>query len=63
LNAWANDAAYLRSQPGFISAQLHLGIGSSTLMINFAVWESTAHLKEALSNVDVEPVKSISTTY
>jgi quinol monooxygenase YgiN len=58
LNAWADDAAYFKSQPGFISAQLHRGIGSSTLMINYAVWESTAHLKKALSNVDVQTILS-----
>ena len=27
MKAWAYDAAYFKSQPGFISAQLHRGIG------------------------------------
>ena len=29
LEAWAADAAYLKQQPGFISAQLHRGIAGS----------------------------------
>jgi quinol monooxygenase YgiN len=58
LKAWADDAAYFKSQPGFISAQLHRGIGGSTVMVNYAVWESTEHLKKALSNVDVQTILS-----
>jgi quinol monooxygenase YgiN len=58
LKAWADDAAYFKSQPGFISAQLHRGVGGSTIMVNYAVWESTEHLKKALSNVEVQTVLS-----
>ena len=29
LKAWANDAEYFKHQPGFISSQLHRGIGGS----------------------------------
>jgi Antibiotic biosynthesis monooxygenase len=29
LKAWAADAAFLKTQPGCISAQLHRGIGGS----------------------------------
>ena len=54
LKAWADDAAYFKSQPGFISAQLHRGIGGSGVFVNYAVWESTAHLKKALNNVDIQ---------
>jgi quinol monooxygenase YgiN len=54
LKAWADDAAYFKSQPGFISAQLHRGIGGSSVFVNYAVWESTAHLKKALNNVDIQ---------
>jgi Antibiotic biosynthesis monooxygenase len=39
LRAWAADAAYFKSQPGFISTQLHRGIGGSCVFINYAVWE------------------------
>jgi heme-degrading monooxygenase HmoA len=40
LKAWAEDAAYFKSQPGHISAQLHRGIGGSNTFINSAIWES-----------------------
>jgi quinol monooxygenase YgiN len=47
LKAWAADAAFLKTQPGCISAQLHRGIGGSCCFINVAVWESVAHFKQA----------------
>ena len=40
LAAWAADAAYLRTKPGFISTQLHRGIAGSCVFLNHAVWES-----------------------
>jgi quinol monooxygenase YgiN len=54
LKAWADDAAYFKSQPGFISAQLHRGIGGSGVFVNYAIWESTTHLKKALNNIDIQ---------
>ena len=53
LKAWANDAEYFKRQPGFISAQLHRGIGGSGVFVNYAVWESNAQLKKALNNIDL----------
>jgi quinol monooxygenase YgiN len=50
LEAWAEDAAFLKQKPGFISTQLHRGIGGSTVLVNYAVWESTAHMKQAISD-------------
>jgi heme-degrading monooxygenase HmoA len=47
LEAWALNAAYLKQKPGFISTQLHRGIGGSCVFINYAVWESIAHFKRA----------------
>jgi heme-degrading monooxygenase HmoA len=47
LAAWAADAADLKGQPGFISAQLHRGIAGSTVLCNLAVWESMAAFREA----------------
>jgi quinol monooxygenase YgiN len=58
LKAWEKDATYFKSQPGFISAQLHRGIGGSGIFVNYAVWESTEYLKKALSNVDVQTILS-----
>jgi heme-degrading monooxygenase HmoA len=50
LKAWADDAAYLKQKPGFISTQLHRGIGGSCVFINYAVWESVEHFKQATSD-------------
>jgi quinol monooxygenase YgiN len=54
LKAWASDAVALKQQPGFISAQLHRGIAGSGTFVNYAVWESTTHLKNALNNIDIQ---------
>ena len=54
LKAWKADATYFKSQPGLISAQLHKGIGDSGTFINYAVWESTAQLKKAVNNTDLQ---------
>jgi quinol monooxygenase YgiN len=58
LKAWEKDATYFKSQPGFISAQLHRGIGGSGVFVNYAVWESTALFKKALNNIDVQELLS-----
>ena len=50
LKAWAADAAYLKQKPGFISTQLHRGIGGSCVFINYAVWEFVRHFKQATSD-------------
>jgi heme-degrading monooxygenase HmoA len=50
LKAWAVDAAYFKQQQGFISTQLHRGIGGSCVFMNYAVWESTEHFKHAFNN-------------
>jgi quinol monooxygenase YgiN len=52
LKAWAEDASYFKQQPGFISAQLHRGIGKSCVFINYAVWQSTEGYKRAFRNLD-----------
>jgi heme-degrading monooxygenase HmoA len=48
--AWAADAAHLKAQPGFISAQLHRGIGGSTVFLNHAVWESVQAFRNAFGD-------------
>jgi heme-degrading monooxygenase HmoA len=47
LEAWADDAAFMKQQPGFISTQLHRGTAGSTTFINVAVWESARALGQA----------------
>ncbi len=50
LEAWQADAAFMKRQPGFISTQLHRGIGESPTYLNYAVWESTAHFRAAFGH-------------
>jgi len=50
LEAWQNDAAFMKRQPGFISTQLHRAIGDSSTYVNYAVWESTARYRSAFTH-------------
>ena len=50
LAAWADDAAYFKRQPGYISAQLHRGIAGSCVFLNIAVWESVGQFRRAFAN-------------
>jgi heme-degrading monooxygenase HmoA len=50
LRAWAADAAWMKQQPGFISTQLHRGVGGSCVFLNYAVWESTESFRRAFAN-------------
>jgi heme-degrading monooxygenase HmoA len=52
--AWASDAAYMKQQPGFISTQLHRGIGGSSVFFNYAVWESVEDSKRAFTNPEFQ---------
>ena len=51
LKVWTNEAEKFKEQPGFISTQLHQGIGGSGTFVNYAVWESAAHFKRAVAKV------------
>src|SRR4051794_24976970 len=50
LKAWTHDAEWMKRQPGFISTQLHQAIGGSTVLLNYAVWESVAHFRAAFTH-------------
>jgi heme-degrading monooxygenase HmoA len=50
LDAWAADAAYLKTKPGFISTQLHRGIAGSCVFLNHAVWESVGAFRSAFGD-------------
>ena len=58
VRAWADDAAWMKRQPGFISTQLHRGIASSCVFLNYAVWESTAHFRAAFANSEFQAMLS-----
>src|SRR5919106_2063787 len=51
LKGWAIEAEKFKEQPGFISTQLHKGIGGSGTFVNYAVWESAEHFKRAVNKV------------
>jgi quinol monooxygenase YgiN len=55
LKDWGDDAINFKQQPGFISAQLHKGIGQSSVFINYAVWESMEHYKQAINKMLFTP--------
>lgn len=55
IRAWTASAAIMKRQPGCISAQLHRGIGGSSVFVNYAVWESTEHFKKATNNPEFQP--------
>jgi len=50
VEAWQDDALFMKQQPGFISTQLHRAIGESATYFNYAVWETTAQFRAAFSN-------------
>ena len=50
LQAWQDDAQFMKQQPGFISTQLHRAVGESPCDLNYAVWETTAHFRDAFTN-------------
>jgi heme-degrading monooxygenase HmoA len=47
LKVFAETTKAFKQQPGFISAKLHQGIAGSSTFINYVVWESVAHFKQA----------------
>src|SRR5262249_29422694 len=50
----AQDAAFMKQQPGFISTQLHCGTAGSTTFVNVAVWESARALGRAFGSPEFQ---------
>jgi heme-degrading monooxygenase HmoA len=50
LEAWRDDADFMKRQPGFISTQLHRAIGESPTYFNYAVWETAAAFRSAFTH-------------
>lgn len=50
LDAWADDAHFMKAQPGFIATQLHRAIGDNPTYLNHAVWESTEAFRAAFTH-------------
>ena len=58
LAAWAHDANWMKLQPGYISTQLHQGIAGSTVFMNYAIWESIGHFRDAFNHPDFKQALS-----
>jgi heme-degrading monooxygenase HmoA len=54
LDVWAEDAAFMKRQPGFISTQLHRGTAGSSTFVNVAEWESAQALGEAFRSPEFQ---------
>lgn len=54
IEAWTRDAEFMKRQRGFISTQLHRGIGKSSAFLNYAVWESVGAFKAAFGNAEFQ---------
>jgi heme-degrading monooxygenase HmoA len=54
LEVWAEDAAFMQQQPGFISAQMHRGTAGSTTFVNVARWESAKALGRAFGSPEFQ---------
>lgn len=50
LKAWSEESEFFKKQPGYISTQLHQGVGGHTMYVNYAVWESAAAFAAAFHN-------------
>ncbi|MBO1335645.1 antibiotic biosynthesis monooxygenase [Streptomyces sp. VRA16 Mangrove soil] len=54
LALFRRQAAFMRAQPGFVSLRMHRGTAGSGLLMNVAVWESTAALAAALGSPEFQ---------
>jgi heme-degrading monooxygenase HmoA len=54
VEVWADDAGFMKDQPGFISTQLHRGTSGSSTFVNVAEWESARALGEAFRSPEFQ---------
>jgi len=54
LKAFADTTEIFKRQPGFISAQLHRGIGKSSTFFNYVIWESVKDFKQAFNRSEFQ---------
>ena len=54
IEAWKADALYMKSQPGYISTQLHKAVGGSCMFLNYAVWDSVSDFRSAFSKPEFQ---------
>lgn len=54
LALFRRQAEFMKTQPGFVSLQMHKGTADSQLLINIAVWESTEALATAFGRPEFQ---------
>lgn len=54
LPLFRRQAEFMKAQPGFVSLQMHQGTADSQLLMNIAVWESTAALATAFGSPEFQ---------
>jgi heme-degrading monooxygenase HmoA len=54
LKIFAESAQIWKKLPGFISTQLHRGTAGSSIFVNYIVFESPEHVKQAFNNPDFQ---------
>ena len=54
VEAWRDDALFVKRQPGYISTQLHKAVGESSMYLNYAVWDSVSDFRAAFSNPEFQ---------
>lgn len=57
--AWGEDAAFFKAQPGYVSAQLHRGIGGSSMFLNYAMWETAAAFAATTRQAEFGPLRGV----
>ncbi|WP_298822156.1 antibiotic biosynthesis monooxygenase family protein [uncultured Roseibium sp.] len=58
VEAWRNDALWMKKQPGYISTQLHKAVGESGMYFNYAVWDSVEDFRNAFANPEFQQALS-----
>ncbi|NOC47564.1 antibiotic biosynthesis monooxygenase [Ruegeria sp. HKCCD7559] len=54
LRAWAHDVDFMKSQPGYISTQLHQGIAGSSTFVNYAIWRNVQSFRDAFTHPEFQ---------
>ncbi|GAB5404950.1 MAG: hypothetical protein Aurels2KO_31810 [Aureliella sp.] len=54
VDAWKHDADFMREQPGYISTQMHKGIGGSPTFVNYAVWENVESFRRTFQQPEFQ---------
>ncbi|MEM7279440.1 MAG: antibiotic biosynthesis monooxygenase family protein [Pseudomonadota bacterium] len=54
VDAWKHDADFMSEQPGYISTQMHKGVGGSPTYVNYAVWENVESFRKAFQNPEFQ---------